>query len=55
VADPLFVDPKSGNFSLKPESPARKLGFKPIDISHVGPREENLPSQLLRTMEWLTE
>jgi hypothetical protein len=39
VADPLFVDPKSGNFSLKPESPARKLGFKPIDISRVGPRE----------------
>ena len=38
-ADPLFVDPKNGNFSLKPESPALKLGFQPIDISRVGPRE----------------
>ncbi len=39
VADPLFVDPKNGNFSLKPESPALKLGFQPIDISRVGPQE----------------
>ena len=38
IADPLFVDPASGNFSLKPDSPALKLGFKPIDISTVGPR-----------------
>jgi hypothetical protein len=39
VADPLLVDPKNGDFSLKPESPALKLGFKPIDISTVGPRK----------------
>lgn len=39
VADPLLVDPVNGNFSLKPESPALKLGFKPIDISNVGPRK----------------
>ena len=37
VADPLIVDPEHGDFSLKPESPALKLGFKPIDISKVGP------------------
>ena len=39
VADPLLVDPEHGDFSLKPESPALKLGFKPIDISTVGPRK----------------
>jgi hypothetical protein len=36
VADPLFVDPEAGDFSLNPESPALKLGFKPIDTSKVG-------------------
>ncbi len=39
VADPKFVDAKNRNFSLKPDSPAFKLGFKPIDISTVGPRD----------------
>jgi len=38
IADPRFVDPADGNFSLKPGSPAFKIGFKPIDTSDVGPR-----------------
>jgi hypothetical protein len=38
VADPLFVDPENDDYSLRPESPAFKLGFKPIDISDVGLR-----------------
>jgi len=38
VADPMFVDPANDDYSLKPESPALKLGFKPIDISKVGLR-----------------
>jgi hypothetical protein len=38
IADPLFVDPSAGDFSLQPRSPAIKIGFKPIDLSHVGPR-----------------
>ena len=38
IADPLFVNPDNGDFTLKPESPAFKLGFKPIDLSGVGPR-----------------
>ena len=36
VADPLFVDPQHGDFTLKPDSPALKLGFKPIDASEIG-------------------
>ncbi|MFC2099045.1 right-handed parallel beta-helix repeat-containing protein, partial [Bacteroidota bacterium] len=38
VADPLFVDPGNNDYSLRPESPAFKLGFKPIDLSRVGLR-----------------
>ena len=38
VADPLFVDPEHGDYSLRPGSPALKLGFRPIDLSAVGPR-----------------
>jgi parallel beta-helix repeat protein len=36
VADPLFVDPEHGDFNLKPGSPAAKIGYQPIDLSHVG-------------------
>ena len=38
VADPLFVDPENDDYSLRPESPAFELGFKPIDLSVVGLR-----------------
>ena len=34
--DPLFVDPEKGDFRLKPNSPALKLGFVPLDMSKVG-------------------
>ena len=37
-ADPLFVAPEQGDFTLKPGSPALALGFQPIDLSQVGPR-----------------
>ena len=37
-ADPLFVDPDEGDFTLQPQSPALELGFQPIDLSRVGPR-----------------
>jgi parallel beta-helix repeat protein len=36
VADPLFADPEHGDFTLKPSSPAAKIGFLPIDMSQVG-------------------
>ncbi len=38
IADPKFVNPKKFDFRLQPGSPALALGFKPIDISKVGPR-----------------
>ncbi len=38
-ADPLFTDPKNYDFTLKPDSPALDLGFRPIDITSVGPRD----------------
>ena len=38
VADPLFEDPANMDFRLKPDSPALKLGFVPIDVDRIGPR-----------------
>lgn len=48
VEDPLFVDPGKFDFHLKESSPALKIGFKPIDLTGVGParartRNENWP------------
>ena len=40
VADPGFVDVQNHNFALKPDSPALKLGFEPIDTSKIGPQNE---------------
>ncbi|HXE51632.1 MAG TPA: right-handed parallel beta-helix repeat-containing protein [Tepidisphaeraceae bacterium] len=36
-ADPHFVDPSSGNYQLRDDSPAFKLGFKRIPIDQIGP------------------
>lgn len=39
-ADPHFVDPGKDDFGLCDGSPAREIGFEPIDISRIGPRNE---------------
>jgi hypothetical protein len=36
IADPLFIDPAKPQAGMKPDSPAIKLGFKPIDMGRVG-------------------
>ena len=38
IADPMFVNARSYNFKPLPDSPALKLGFKPIETEDVGPR-----------------
>ena len=38
IADPKFVDPQKDDFRLQADSPAFKLGFRPIDLQGVGPR-----------------
>jgi len=37
IADPLFIAPDQNDFRLKPNSPALKHGFQPIDLSTIGP------------------
>ena len=39
LGDPKFKDLKKFDFRLKKSSPAFKLGFKPVDMSDVGPRK----------------
>jgi len=38
VADPMFANPTSYDFTVLPGSPAWKMGWKKIDMSAVGPR-----------------
>jgi hypothetical protein len=38
--DPGFVDPKRGDFRLKADSPAFKLGFQPIPMEEIGPQKD---------------
>jgi len=38
VADPCFADPENDDYRVLPHSPAYALGFRPIDLSHVGLR-----------------
>ena len=39
LEDPMFIDPASDDYRLRPESPAFQLGFTPIDLSKIGLRE----------------
>lgn len=44
--DPLFVDAEKGNFQLKDDSPAFKLGFKRIPINRIGLIDDETPASL---------
>jgi hypothetical protein len=35
-AEPLFVDPENGDYRVRPESPALKLGFENFDMDRFG-------------------
>jgi len=37
VADPGFVDPARDDYRLRRDSPALKLGFRPIPVHRIGP------------------
>ena len=38
ASDPKLADPGKDDFSLAKDSPAHALGFRPIDLSDVGPQ-----------------
>lgn len=42
IADPLFVNAAKDDYRLKTNSPAFKLGFKPIPVEKIGPYEDPL-------------
>ncbi len=42
VADPLFVNAEQDDYRLKEDSPAFKLGFKPIAVEKIGPYRDPL-------------
>ena len=42
LADPLFVDAGKDNYRLQKDSPALKLGFKPIPVEKIGPYADEL-------------
>lgn len=42
IADPLFVDVENGDYRLKPESPALKLGFQQLSTEKIGPYKDEL-------------
>ena len=42
IADPMFVDAAKDDYRLKPDSPAFKLGFKPIPVDKIGPYQDEL-------------
>ncbi len=52
IADPLFVDAQNYDFRLREDSPVRKWGFEPIDISKIGLYGEtewvNAPKKIVR-------
>ena len=52
VADPMFVNAPGLDFRLKPDSPAKKIGFVPFDPGKAGlygePDWVNLPRKIVR-------
>ena len=45
LADPLFVDAANHDYRLRPDSPALKLGFKPIPTDRIGPYRDEFRTE----------
>ncbi|HWL09744.1 MAG TPA: right-handed parallel beta-helix repeat-containing protein [Planctomicrobium sp.] len=52
IADPLFVDPMNGNFHLRPDSPASKIGFEEFDYSQAGVTGDEAWKQRARDVQY---
>jgi len=50
VGDPMFVDPDKGDYRVKPESPALKIGFKNFPMDKFGVQKADLKA-IARTPE----
>lgn len=48
ITDPLFENIGDRNFKLKENSPAFKLGFKQIDMSSIGLKENEFPAKFMK-------
>ena len=48
IADPLFENIGDKNFKLKENSPAFKVGFKQIDMSSIGLKENEFPAKFMK-------
>lgn len=46
IADPMFIDPANGDYRVKKESPALKLGFKNFPMNQFGVKSEKLKKLL---------
>ncbi|OVE82723.1 hypothetical protein BVY04_00200 [bacterium M21] len=53
IADPLFVNPKIGDYRVKPNSPALKLGFKNFPMDEFGVTSPDL-KKLVPSRDFLT-
>jgi len=40
IGDPMFAAPQAGDFRIRSGSAARFIGFQPLDLRQVGPRED---------------
>jgi len=49
-ADPGFVDPANGDFALRADSAAIKLGFKPFKLPRIGPPAFDYSSRISASM-----